>query len=149
MVLFAPTTNAVNATPERLSQIALANKCTTMLCPPMFLEHWAKDPSSIEKLRNFSRKSFGGDPLAHQVGDILQKSSVAWTPSYGSTETGSIALMFTGHPLPTPANHIMFFAEVFASLCQGWTLFSSPFDGDSSGQLFQLIIKVSQPSILL
>ncbi|KAF7350260.1 NRPS-like enzyme [Mycena venus] len=135
LAFFAPTTNAVIATPERLLQSALATKCTTILCPPMFLEHWAKDPSSIEKLRSFSRVSFGGGPLAKEVGDLLQNSGVALTPSYGSTETGSIALMFTRERQKEGWEYFQFIPDMDALLV--------PVDGDSSGLLFQLIIKES------
>ncbi|KAJ7816733.1 Alpha/Beta hydrolase protein [Mycena olivaceomarginata] len=126
LALFAPTTNAVIATPERLLQSALATKCTTMLCPPMFLEHWAKDPSSIEKLRSFSRVAFTGGPLAHQAGDILEKVV---------TETGPIALMFTKEKQKEGWEYLQFIPGMDAVLV--------PIDGDSSGLLFQLIIKES------
>ncbi|KAJ7247862.1 hypothetical protein B0H12DRAFT_1124293 [Mycena haematopus] len=135
LALFPPTTNAVIASPERLLQSALATKCTTILCPPMFLEHWAKDASSIEKLRSFSRVSFGGGPLAQQVGDVLEANGVALTPAYGSTETGSIALMFTNATHKEGWQYFQFIPGMDAVLV--------PIDDDSSGSLFQLIIKHS------
>ncbi|KAF7351307.1 Acetyl-CoA synthetase-like protein [Mycena sanguinolenta] len=141
LAFFPPTTSAVLATPERLLQSALATKCSTILCPPMFLEHYAKDPSSIEKLRTFSRVSFGGGALAQQVGDILEASGVALVPAYGSTETGSIAMMFTRMSFLTDKRHK-----------EGWQYFEFvpgmdailvSIDGDASKSLFQLIIKQS------
>ncbi|KAF7351301.1 Acetyl-CoA synthetase-like protein [Mycena sanguinolenta] len=135
LAFFPPTTNAVLATPERLLQSALATKCTTILCPPMFLEHYAKDPSSIEKLRTFSRVSFGGGPLAQQVGDILEASGVALAPAYGSTETGSIAVMFTNERHKEGWQYFQFVPGIDAVLV--------PIDGDASKLLFQLIIKQS------
>ncbi|KAJ7123310.1 hypothetical protein C8R43DRAFT_44110 [Mycena crocata] len=140
LALFPPTTNAVFVTPDRLLQSALATKCTTMLCPPMFLEYWAKEPSSIEKLRTFSRVSFGGGPLAQQVGDFLAENGVALTPSYGSTETGSIALMFTKETYKEGWEYFEFIPGMDAVLV--------PIEGDSSGLLFQLIVKQSNTHCL-
>ncbi|KAJ6487830.1 hypothetical protein C8R45DRAFT_1144304 [Mycena sanguinolenta] len=145
LAFFPPTTNAVLATSERLLQSALATRCSTILCPPMFLEHYAKDPSSIEKLRTFSRvsfndmlsrfQSFGGGPLAQQVGDDLEASGVALAPAYGSTETGSIAMMFTNERHKEGWQYFQF--------VPGMDVVLVPIDGDASKLLFQLIIKQS------
>ncbi|KAJ7935114.1 hypothetical protein B0H13DRAFT_1949732 [Mycena leptocephala] len=53
--LFPPTANAVIATPDRVLACALSTKSTAILCPPMFLEHWAQDPASVKKLRMFTQ----------------------------------------------------------------------------------------------
>ncbi|KAF7341776.1 Acetyl-CoA synthetase-like protein [Mycena sanguinolenta] len=135
LALFAPTTNEVIATPERVLQSALATKCKTMVCPPMFLEHWAEDPSSIEKLKSFSDIAFGGGPLAPQAGDILQNSGVALTTYYGTTEAGSLTQRFTNEKQQESWEYFQFVPGTGAVLV--------PIDSDSSGLLFQLIIKES------
>ncbi|KAJ6487824.1 hypothetical protein C8R45DRAFT_257544 [Mycena sanguinolenta] len=133
LAFFPPTTNAVLATPERLLQSALATRCSTILCPPMFLEHYAKDPASIEKLKTFSRVSFGGGPLAQHVGDVLEKGGVALAPAYGSTETGSIAMMFTNDRHKEGWQYFQFVPGMDAVLVPV----------DEAQLLFQLIIKAS------
>ncbi|KAJ7457190.1 hypothetical protein B0H11DRAFT_2243454 [Mycena galericulata] len=129
---FPPTTDAVIATPERLLASAVATRSTVIVCPPMFLEHWAQDPTSIEKLRNFSDVSFAGGPLAQSVGDTLDRNGVTVTTLYGITEVGAISQM-------NPDAHK-----------DGWQYFKFapttdpvlvPVDGDSTGLLFQLIIR--------
>ncbi|KAF7351310.1 Acetyl-CoA synthetase-like protein [Mycena sanguinolenta] len=135
LAFFPPTTNAVLATPERLLHSALATKCSTILCPPMFLEHYAKDPASIEKLKTFSRVAFGGGPLTQHVGDVLEKGGVALAPAYGSTETGSIAMMFTNERHKEGWQYFQFVPGIDAVFV--------PVEGDGSQLLFQLIIKTS------
>ncbi|KAF7341779.1 NRPS-like enzyme [Mycena sanguinolenta] len=127
LALFAPTTNGVIPTPERVLQSALATRCKTM--------HWAEDPSSIEKLKSFSHVAFTGGPLAQQAGDILQNSGVALMPYYGTTETGSISRRFTNEKQEESWQYFQFVPGTDAVLV--------PIDGDSSGLLFQLIIKES------
>ncbi|KAJ6538456.1 hypothetical protein DFH09DRAFT_1368847 [Mycena vulgaris] len=131
--LFPPSTNAVIATPERLLASALATKSTTIVCPPMFLEHWVKDPSSIEKLRTFSRVSFGGGPLAQPVGDILDENGVSLMTVYGITEAGALSQYAPETPHTDGWQYFQFLASTDAVLV--------PIDGDHSGLLFQLIVK--------
>ncbi|KAJ6475681.1 hypothetical protein DFH09DRAFT_1379760 [Mycena vulgaris] len=152
--LFPPSTNAVIATPERLLASALATKSTTIVCPPMFLEHWVKDPSSIEKLRTFSRVSFGGGPLAQPVGYSRRKwciindgiwnvrtilhlksaSSKYSVPfSARSTEAGALSQYAPETPHTDGWQYFQFLASTDAVLV--------PIDGDHSGLLFQLIVK--------
>ncbi|KAJ6484095.1 hypothetical protein C8R45DRAFT_1214951 [Mycena sanguinolenta] len=135
LALFAPTTNAVIPTPERLLQSALASKCNAIVCPPVFLERWAEDPTNIEKLKSFSHIAFTGGPLAQQVGDSLQNSGVALTSYYGTTETGSISQRFTDEKREASWEYFQLLSGTDAVLI--------PIDGDSSGLLFQLIIKES------
>ncbi|KAJ6475669.1 hypothetical protein DFH09DRAFT_446189 [Mycena vulgaris] len=131
--LFPPSTNAVIATPERLLASALATKSTTIVCPPMFLEHWVKDPSSIEKLRTFSRVSFGGGPLAQPVGDILDGNGVSLMTVYGITEAGALSQYAPEAPHTDGWQYFQFLASTDTVLV--------PIDGDHSGLLFQLIVK--------
>ncbi|KAJ6484081.1 hypothetical protein C8R45DRAFT_1000132 [Mycena sanguinolenta] len=135
LALFAPTTNAVIPTPERLLQSALASKCNALVCPPVFLEHWVEDRSNVEKLRSFTHLAFTGGPLAQRVGDILQNSGVALTPFYGTTETGAISQRFTNEKREASWEYFQLLSGTDAVLI--------PIDGDSSGLLFQLIIKES------
>ncbi|KAJ7642621.1 hypothetical protein DFH06DRAFT_1214012 [Mycena polygramma] len=129
---FPPTLNAVMATPERLLASVLATKSTVLMCPPMFLEHWAQDPSSIEKLRTFSGVIFSGGPLAQSVGDSLVQSGVALIALYGATEVGAISHM---NPEPSPGGWQYF--QFLPTLGQVLV----PVEGDATGLLFQLIVK--------
>ncbi|KAJ6538443.1 hypothetical protein DFH09DRAFT_1398139 [Mycena vulgaris] len=131
--LFPPSTNTVIATPERLLASALATKSTTIVCPPMFLEHWVKDPSSIEKLRTFSRVSFSGGPLAQPVGDILDGNGVSLMTLYGITEAGVLSQYAPEAPHTDGWQYFQFLASTDTVLV--------PIDGDHSGLLFQLIVK--------
>ncbi|KAJ6628492.1 hypothetical protein B0H10DRAFT_2209402 [Mycena sp. CBHHK59/15] len=131
--LFPPTTNAVIATPERLLASALATKSTTIVCPPMFLEHWVRDPANIEKLRNFSRVFFGGGPLAQSVGDALDRNGVTLMTAYGITEVGVISQMVPEAPHTDGWQYFQFLSTTEPVLV--------PVDGDGTGSLFQLIIK--------
>ncbi|KAJ7918834.1 hypothetical protein B0H13DRAFT_2187284 [Mycena leptocephala] len=139
--LFPPTTNAVIATPERMLASALSTKSTTMVCPPMFLEHWVHDPSSVEKLRTFSRIFFGGGPLARSVGDALDRSGIKLMPLYGITEVVPLTQI-----IPEAIHN------------HGWEYFQFhttaepvlvPVDGDTTGSLFQLIVKQSARNCLV
>ncbi|KAJ6574353.1 hypothetical protein B0H19DRAFT_1371452 [Mycena capillaripes] len=138
--LFPPTVNAVIATPERVLASALSTKSTAMACPPMFLEHWVHDPASVEKLRTFALIMFGGGPLARSVGDALDRSGVPLIAGYGITEVGPISQL-----VPEPHG-------------QGWEYFQFhasiepvlvPVDGDTTGSLFQLIVKQSVTNCLV
>ncbi|KAF7341778.1 NRPS-like enzyme [Mycena sanguinolenta] len=153
LALFAPTTNGVIPTPERVLQSALATKCKTMVCPPMFLEHWAKDPSSVEKLRSFSHVAFTGGPLAQQVGgypakqwcgfDVLLRNDRNWqhfTEVHKRKAGGELGI-FPGLSYASPS-----LTELTTVVCQfvpGTDAVLVPIDGDSSRLLFQLIIKES------
>ncbi|KAJ7261532.1 hypothetical protein C8J57DRAFT_1471415 [Mycena rebaudengoi] len=159
--LFPPTTHAVIATPERMLASALSTKSTTMVCPPMFLEHWVHDPSSVEKLRTFSRIFFGGGPLARSVGDALDSSGITSMPLYGITEVGPITQIIPGecivccrfglvHPNGAP--------WLEATHNHGWEYFQFhasvepvllPVDGDTTGSLFQLRVKQSARNCLV
>ncbi|KAJ7039814.1 hypothetical protein C8F04DRAFT_996222 [Mycena alexandri] len=130
LAFFPPTTNAEIPTPERVLGSALATKCTTLGCSPVFLEHWVKSPADVNKLRTFSCVLFGGGPLAQVVGDTLEADDVNLLAVYGSTETGGISAV---------KKH-----------GGGWQYFEFlpttlpvlvPVDGDPSESLFQLIIK--------
>ncbi|KAJ6468640.1 hypothetical protein C8R47DRAFT_1151234 [Mycena vitilis] len=129
---FPPTLNAVMATPERLLASALATKSAVLMCPPMFLEHWAQDPVSVEKLRTFSGVIFAGGPLAQSVGDSLAQRGVALIALYGATEIGAISHM---HPDPSPGGWQYF--QFLPTL--GEVLI--PVEGDATGLLFQLLVK--------
>ncbi|KAJ7659105.1 hypothetical protein DFH06DRAFT_1472553 [Mycena polygramma] len=134
---FSPTTHAAIATPERLLACALATKCTDIMCPPMFLEHWVQDPSSIEKLRTFSSIMFGGGPLPQSVGDTLDKNGVRVRNSYGCSEIGLIS----GHSDHTDGWD-------FFQFCPTVEPVLIPVDGDTSGLLFQLILKQCETNCL-
>ncbi|KAJ7039843.1 hypothetical protein C8F04DRAFT_280833 [Mycena alexandri] len=130
LAFFPPTTNAEIPTPERVLGSALATKCTTLGCSPVFLEHWVKSPADVNKLRTFSCVLFGGGPLAQVVGDTLEADRVNLLAVYGSTETGGISAV---------KKH-----------GGGWQYFEFlpttlpvlvPVDGEPSESLFQLIIK--------
>ncbi|KAJ6518216.1 hypothetical protein C8R47DRAFT_1086338 [Mycena vitilis] len=127
---FSPTTHGAIATPERLLASALSTKCTDIMCPPMFLEHWVQDPSSIEKLRTFSSIMFAGGPLSQSVGDALDKSGVRVRNSYGCSEIGLIS----GHSDHTDGWD-------FFQFCPTVEPVLIPVDGDTTGLLFQLILK--------
>ncbi|KAJ7482012.1 hypothetical protein FB451DRAFT_1237794 [Mycena latifolia] len=131
--LFEPTTNAVIATPERVLASALATKSTTIVCPPMFLEHWVRDLTNIEKLQNFSCVLFGGGPLAQPVGDALARNGVKLIPLYGTTEVGGISQMDPEGLSPNDWQYFQFLSTTQPVLV--------PVDGDGTGLLFQLIIK--------
>ncbi|KAJ6600965.1 hypothetical protein DFH09DRAFT_969448 [Mycena vulgaris] len=131
--LFPPSINAVIATPERQLASALATKSTTIVCPPMFLEHWVKDPSSIKKLRTLSRVFFGGGPLAQPVGDILDGNGVTLMTVYGTTEAGGLSQYDPEPPHTDGWQYFQLLASIDAVLV--------PIDGDHSGLLFQLIVK--------
>ncbi|KAJ7770524.1 hypothetical protein B0H16DRAFT_1515748 [Mycena metata] len=130
LAFFPPTTSTEIPTPERVLRSALATKCTTIGCSPVFLEHWSKSPADVNALRTFSCVLFGGGPLAQVVGDTLEANCVNLLAVYGSTETGGIS---------TIKKH-----------GGGWQYFEMlpttlpvlvPVDGDPSGSLFQLIIQ--------
>ncbi|KAF7348965.1 NRPS-like enzyme [Mycena venus] len=140
MSLFPPTTNTVITTPERVLSSALSTKSTTIVCPPIFLEHWAHDPASVEKLRTFAHILIGGGPLTRSVGDALDRSGVKLIVGYGTTEVG---------PISQP---------VLESYGHGWEYFQFrassepvlvPVDGDTTGALFQLILKQSATNCLV
>ncbi|KAJ7485841.1 hypothetical protein FB451DRAFT_1554646 [Mycena latifolia] len=128
-----PPTNAVIATPERVLASALATKSTTIICPPVFLEEWVRDPANIEKLQNFSRVFFGGGPLAQPVGDALDRNGVKLIPLYGITEAGLISQMLSEALHTDGWQYFQFLSTTQPVLV--------PFDGDATGLLFQLIIK--------
>ncbi|KAJ7655451.1 hypothetical protein B0H17DRAFT_1098963 [Mycena rosella] len=138
MAFFPPTTNAVIATPGRLLQSAVAARCTTILCAPTFLEEWAADASSIEKLRSFKHVGFGGGPLPQHAGNVLEKNGVLLAPIYGSTESGAIAQMWK----PQKEGWEYF------QLIHGESAVLVPIEDDSSGLLFHLIIKESPTQCL-
>ncbi|KAF7348966.1 NRPS-like enzyme [Mycena venus] len=138
--LFPPTTNAVIATPEQTLASALSTKSTTIMCPPIFLERWGRDPASIEKLKTFAQIFFAGGPLTRSVGDALDRSGVRLIVRYGITEVGCLISV----PLLEPHGH-------------GWEYFQFhpsfepvlvPVDGDTTGLLFQLIVKQSATNCL-
>ncbi|KAJ7758347.1 hypothetical protein B0H16DRAFT_1720950 [Mycena metata] len=130
--LFPPTTNLVIATPERLLTSALATKSTTISCPPIFLEHWARDPVSIEKLRSFSRVVSRG-PLAQPVGDALHRKGVHLMTGYGITELGLISQTVTEAPHTNDWQYFQFLSTTDPVFV--------PVDSDGTGSVFQLIIK--------
>ncbi|KAJ7670303.1 hypothetical protein B0H17DRAFT_202349 [Mycena rosella] len=134
MAFFPPTANAVIATPERILRSAVAARCTTILCPPTFLEEWAKDASSIEQLRSFTHVSFAGGPLPQHAGNILEQNGVPLSLVYGSTEAGAIAQMWK-----TPHKE----GWEYFQLIDGESTVLVPIEDDSSGLLFHLIIKES------
>ncbi|KAJ7117148.1 hypothetical protein C8R44DRAFT_792013, partial [Mycena epipterygia] len=131
MSLFPPTTHAVIATPERVLASALATKSTTIVCAPMFLENWAQDPYSVEKLRTFSNVIFSGGPLAQPVGDALERNGVKLTTVYGITEIGGISQIG-----PADGNGWQYFQ--FPTSTEPVLV---PLEADPTGSLFQLIIK--------
>ncbi|KAJ6571067.1 hypothetical protein B0H19DRAFT_1346182 [Mycena capillaripes] len=131
--LLPPTTNVVIPTPEHMLASALETKSTTIMCPPMFLEHWVQDPSSIEKLRTFSRVFFGGGPLAQPVGDILDGKGVLLMIVYGLTEFGVISQLIPEAPHTHGWQYFQFTPSLDPVLV--------PVDDDANGSLFQLILK--------
>ncbi|KAF8209695.1 hypothetical protein K438DRAFT_1810225 [Mycena galopus ATCC 62051] len=142
--LFPPTANAVIATPDRVLACALSTKSTAILCPPMFLEHWVQDPASVKKLRTFTQILFGGGPLPRSVGDALDRSGVTLIVVYGITEVGPISQPASGEAVEPHGN--------------GWEYFQFhpslepvlvPVDGDTTGSLFQLIVKQSETNCLV
>ncbi|KAF7339024.1 Acetyl-CoA synthetase-like protein [Mycena venus] len=138
--LFPPTTNAVIATPERALASALSTKSTTMVCPPMFLEHLVHDPASVEKLRTFTHILFGGGPLARSVGDALDRSGVTLVVGYGITEAGPLS-----QPVLEAHGHGWEYFQFHASV----ELVLVPVNGDTTGSLFQLIVKQSATNSLV
>ncbi|KAJ7039836.1 hypothetical protein C8F04DRAFT_280625 [Mycena alexandri] len=135
LAFFPPTTHAVGATPGRVMASAVATKCTHMFCPPMFLEKWAKNPADIEKLRNFTYVLFSGGPLAQSAGDVLEKHGVKLKVSYGTTEVAVMSLIFAKDENNAGWQYFQFMPTLSPVLV--------PVDGDSTGSLFQVIIKKS------
>ncbi|KAF7349900.1 Acetyl-CoA synthetase-like protein [Mycena venus] len=138
--LFPPTTNAVIATPERALASALSTKSTTIMCPPIFLERWAHDPASVEKLRTFAQIFFAGGPLTRSVGDTLDRSGVTLIVRYGITEVGCLISV----PLLEAHGHGWEYFQFHAS----FEPVLVPVDSDTTGLLFQLIVKQSATNCL-
>ncbi|KAJ7122205.1 hypothetical protein C8R44DRAFT_705178 [Mycena epipterygia] len=129
--LFPPTTHAVIATPERVLASALATKSTTIVCAPMFFEHWVQDPYNIEKLRSFSNVIYSGGSLAQSVGDALERNGVKLTTVYGITETAGMSQI--GPPHGNGWQYFQFSSSIEPVLV--------PLEDDPTGSLFQLVIK--------
>ncbi|KAJ7128068.1 hypothetical protein C8R46DRAFT_1017532 [Mycena filopes] len=127
---FEPTVNAALPTPERVLRSALATKCTILACSPMFLEHWVKRPTDIDKLRTFSSVISITGPLTQVVGDMLEQNGVKLRVSYASTETSIISEAkernggWQYFQFPTTISPVLV-----------------PIDGNTSSSLFRLIIK--------
>ncbi|KAJ7289095.1 hypothetical protein C8J57DRAFT_1627484 [Mycena rebaudengoi] len=133
MAFFPPTTHAVGATPGRVMASAVATKCTHMFFPPS--QHWAKNSADIENLRSFTYVLFTGGPLAQSTGDTLENHGVNLKVSYGTTEVAVMSLIFAKDKQNAGWQYFQFLPTVPPVLV--------PIDGDSTGSLFQVIIKQS------
>ncbi|KAJ7627164.1 NRPS-like enzyme [Roridomyces roridus] len=90
---FSPAAPPVVLSPDKVFEEAIATKSTLMVCPPSFLEIWAKDPTRVFALKTFVSVIFGGGPLQPSVGDSLSRSGVRIVHSYGLTEANWLSML--------------------------------------------------------
>ncbi|THH28009.1 hypothetical protein EUX98_g6169 [Antrodiella citrinella] len=99
LVTYKPQVPAVTPTPENFIQSIVATKCEAVVCVPIFLEIWARNPSDVKVLSNLKGVMFGGAPLAPKIGDYLAEQGVSLWSLYGLTECGVI-----NHVFPSPSD---------------------------------------------
>ncbi|KAI0313071.1 acetyl-CoA synthetase-like protein [Amylostereum chailletii] len=93
MACFKPVSPPTMPTPEALLDTALASQCEILYCVPSFIETWARDPGSMEKVKDFKAVMYSGAPLNKEIGDRLVATGPQLIALWGSTEAGGLNLI--------------------------------------------------------
>ncbi|KIJ30734.1 hypothetical protein M422DRAFT_783906 [Sphaerobolus stellatus SS14] len=77
--------------PERFLQEIENSHSTAVISVPSFVEAWAADLNSVERLKKLKAIYWGGGPLSERTGRFLIQEGVNIALIYGATEVGLIA----------------------------------------------------------
>ncbi|KAI8989661.1 acetyl-CoA synthetase-like protein [Trametes punicea] len=109
MSVFRPALPPIVATPESVLRAAVATKCDIMLCVPVMLEMWARNPENLKHLANFHSIMHAGAPLDPEIAESLLDSGLKLVSAYGSTEAGAIARA-ASDPTKVPRDEFGYFS---------------------------------------
>ncbi|TFK80331.1 acetyl-CoA synthetase-like protein [Polyporus arcularius HHB13444] len=98
LAVFPPSSSPVLPTSENVFEGTVATNVDYLMTVPVFIEQWASDSRKVGRMKRMKGIVFGGAPLHQDVGDSLASKGIALYSTYGSTEVGSVANLFTANP---------------------------------------------------
>lgn len=125
-------------TPDSVMACARATNSDLVLCPPVFVEHWAKNPDHVHWLATRTGILYGGGSLSKATGDYLASQSVDVYSTYGTTEAATLSAI-----LPDPVTNDWEYLE-FSKHAQR---VMQP-QGDGTYELVLLASKFDNPSVM-